>query len=127
MDYIFAGSVPSDIHCAKEFINVASQALSKIVSDEEQSFDIRLILQELLMNGVIHGNCMDRNKYVSLGINYQWGNLKIIVQDEGKGVYPKKEKCEDDMQCNGRGLQIVEALSDQVLLKGNEVIVVKSL
>lgn len=127
MSYIFAGSVPSDICCAKAFINLATSSLQSLIYDEEVSFDIRLIIQELMMNGVVHGNGLNRDKYVSLGINYGSHCLKIKVQDEGPGIEPKEEDCDIAMKCNGRGLEIVRALSDSVELNGNEVIAIKSI
>ena len=126
MKYIFAGSVPSDIHCAKEFVNLATRSLHSLIYDEEVSFDIKLIIQELLMNGVVHGNGLNRDKYVSLGIDYSSHCLRIQVQDEGPGI-DVEEDCGTNMKCNGRGLQIVRALSDGVQLNGNEIIVIKTI
>lgn len=55
-------------------------------------------------------------------------SLMIIVKDEGEGI--NYESLRDDCKSwdfNGRGLFIVEALTDELILHDNEVIAIKNL
>lgn len=126
--YKFKGSVNSDLSLIKSFLDSAIMDLDSFIKDEEKLFDIKVILNELVINGAMHGNEEDLNKKVCLKLILDDDSLKIIVKDEGRGVdfdtslYNCTEK-----GCNGRGLLIVEALTDQLILNENEVIAIKNL
>jgi hypothetical protein len=126
--YKFKGSVNSDLSLIKSFLDSAIMDLDSFIKDEEKLFDIKVILNELVINGAMHGNEEDLNKKVCLKLILDDDSLKIIVKDEGRGVdfdtslYNCTEK-----SCNGRGLLIVEALTDQLILNKNEVIAIKNL
>ncbi|CAG7588883.1 Anti-sigma F factor [Peptoniphilus tyrrelliae] len=126
--YRFKGFVNSDLSLIKNFLDSALMDLNSFISDQEKLFDIKVILNELVINGAMHGNQEDLNKKVFLKLILDSESLKIIVKDEGRGVdfdtslYDCTKK-----NCNGRGLLIVEALTDQLILNENEVIAIKNL
>lgn len=126
--YRFNGFVNSDISLIKSFLDSAMTDLNSYIVDQEKLFDIKVILNELVINGAIHGNQEDLDKKVSLDLVLNSDCLKISVCDEGMGVdfdtslYDCGEK-----KCNGRGLLIVEALTDELILNQNEVIAIKNL
>lgn len=126
--YKFKGFVNSDLSLIKNFLDSAMKDLNPFIRDQEKLFDIKVILNELVVNGAMHGNEEDLNKKVCLKLILDRDSLKIIVKDEGRGVdfdtslYDCTQK-----RCNGRGLLIVEALTDQLILNDNEVIAIKNL
>lgn len=126
--YKFKGFVNSDLSLIKNFLDSAMKDLNPYIRDQEKLFDIKVILNELVVNGAMHGNEEDLNKKVCLKLILDRDSLKIIVKDEGRGVdfdttlYDCTQK-----KCNGRGLLIVEALTDQLILNDNEVIAIKNL
>ena len=126
--YKFKGFVNSDLSLIKNFLDSAMKDLNPYITDQEKLFDIKVILNELVVNGAMHGNEEDLNKKVCLKLILDRNSLKIIVKDEGRGVdfdttlYDCTQK-----RCNGRGLLIVEALTDQLILNDNEVIAIKNL
>lgn len=126
--YKFKGFVNSDLSLIKNFLDSAMKDLIPFIRDQEKLFDIKVILNELVVNGAMHGNEEDLNKKVCLKLILDRDSLKIIVKDEGRGVdfdttlYDCTQK-----KCNGRGLLIVEALTDQLILNDNEVIAIKNL
>ena len=126
--YKFKGFVNSDLSLIKNFLDSAMKDLNPYIRDQEKLFDIKVILNELVVNGAMHGNKEDLDKKVCLKLILDSDYLKIIVKDEGRGVdfdtalYDCTQK-----RCNGRGLLIVEALTDQLILNENEVIAVKKL
>lgn len=126
--YRYKGFVNSDLSLIKNFLDSAIRDLNPFIRDQEKLFDIKVILNELVVNGAMHGNEEDLNKKVFLKLILDKNSLKIIVKDEGRGVdfdtylYDCTQK-----RCNGRGLLIVEALTDQLILNDNEVIAIKNL
>lgn len=108
--------------------------------DEDTLFELRVILNELVLNAIKHGDKYDETKYVKViaGIcSHDRGY--IIVEDDGEGynyncLLQKNKDPLDlvdlcDMKETGRGIMIVNNLCDRVRFnkKGNRVIVVKSL
>ncbi len=104
----------------------------------EQCFDIKIILSELLQNAIKHGNECDNNKKIHLDIWFkeQSKTLGIRVKDQGCGFdSPIKFKAnslsegEPMLNESGRGLSIVKALSDDVNFntKGNTITVLKKI
>ena len=126
MALIFKGSVCSNLNDVKAFIEEALNKLRSITCDEDLMFDIRLILNELIINGVIHGNCCDISKNVYLILEYEEDFIKIEVVDEGQGIdYDLKSYNPNDLKCCGRGLVIVNGLSDEFYIEKNKVVAVK--
>ena len=86
-------------------------------------FDLKVILNEIVINAIKHGNKEDTGKYVSVEVKLVEGDcLSIAVQDEGGGYNfvstirsPDRDAdiCDvsELMEC-GRGLQLVRALCD---------------
>lgn len=122
----FCKKIKSDTYNLKCFIAEAMRSISDLVNDEDELFDIKLILNELLVNGIIHGNKSDINKNVELSICIEEGCLSIVVKDEGKGV-DRVHRDPKELRCYGRGLLIVESLADDIKINGCEISVYKNL
>lgn len=109
--------------------------------DEEQCFDIKVILSELLQNAIRHGNVMDHSKNIDLDILLDDDStIEITVADEGCGfnvpqtIRNRNRKALEtkdvvEMDEFGRGLLIIRSLCDDVHFnhRGNQVTVRKSL
>ena len=130
-------------------INSVGNAVSDIISnikancrplEECTLFELAVVLNELLLNAVKHGNKEDENKKVKISAGVtENGFACLIVEDEGCG-YDHDCLCkskanhggEDDI-CSvmesGRGILIVKNLCDQVKVndKGNKIVVLKKL
>lgn len=126
--YSFNGSVNSDLESVKTFLKNILEKLGTYIKDEEMFFDIRLILNELIVNGVIHGNKKNSDKKVFVNMTIDENNITINVRDEGEGIdYDFTSYNVDEMRCCGRGLVLVDALTDDLILKKNEIIAIKYL
>ncbi len=126
MALIFKGSVCSNLADVKVFIEKALNNLRKVICDEDLMFDIRLIVNELIVNGVIHGNCCDISKNVYLLLDVEEDYVKIEVVDEGNGIdYDISTYNPQELKCYGRGLVIVDRLSDEFYIDRNRVVAVK--
>ena len=117
--------------------------LNNIISEHFMSdqilFEIKVVLNELIVNALCHGNnCeLDKVTYVTLKIvnnNY----LYISVKDEGYGFKSKLNTCSlndyvqviNNSLCeHGRGLLIVDQLCDKVKFNkcGNRVSILKNI
>ncbi len=128
MLYNYVGSVVSDLKSIKYFIESILEEIRKYISDEDLMFDLRLILNELVINGAFHGNNYEKSKRVKLKICLEGDNLTIEVQDEGDGISEKVGSYDvEELKCCGRGLLIVEKLSDEFLIDKNKFMVVKKI
>ena len=126
MGFIYQRSLCSDLEDIKIAIQDIINNLRLIVDDENLIFDIRLILNELVINSVIHGNECDKGKSVELYLELIEDVLRIEVIDEGQGIdYDIKSYNSEELKCCGRGLVIVDGLSDEFHIDKNRVEVVK--
>lgn len=126
MDYFYEGTVCSDLDTIKNFIDRTLTSLGDIISDRNIMFDIKLILNELIVNGALHGNQCIASKCVSLKLEMLDNKLTIEVEDEGKGInYDVCSYDPKDLKTWGRGLVLVNGLSDEFFVDKNRVVSVK--
>lgn len=110
------------------------------VISEDIEFEIKVVLNELILNAIKHGNKENSNKYVKIAVAINSENqLLLIIEDEGQGYNSdcllENTICsiEDidlcEMKVSGRGLMIVKNLCDKVKInkKGNRIIILKKL
>lgn len=120
--------IPSELEKIDYFLSNAMEQVQEYVSNEDDIFDIRLIISELVYNGAIHGNQWNPDKNIFLNINLTPDDISICVRDEGEGIDPAHNiEAATHLECNGRGLVIVEALCDQMNCAGNEIVVRKNI
>lgn len=119
-------------------IDTILKNLEKIFVDLDDCthFEIKVILNELLVNAIKHGSNFDPDKNIRIAsaiVNYKY--FFLIIEDEGSGycydkIYIQDEECKIDnmLEC-GRGLIIVKSLCDRIKLnkKGNKIYILKKL
>ena len=78
----------------------------------------KLLINEVVVNAVKHGNQFDEGKEVSLDIDVCDHRVDIRVEDEGAGFNPEEvpdPRTEDNIHReNGRGLFLIQSLADEV-------------
>lgn len=100
---------------------------------EQQCEEITLAVRETVANAVLHGNCCDATKRVTLAAELKDSEVVISVRDEGKGFDPALVGDPLDprnlFRESGRGIFMIKALMDEVTLQyaagGTEVTMVK--
>ena len=128
MTYSYKGTVCSDLETIKNFIDKTLFNLSGIIQDRNTMFDIKLILNELIVNGALHGNECNSTKCVSLQLDLIDNKLIIIVEDEGTGInFDLNSYDPTDLKSWGRGLVLVNGLSDEFHVDKNRVVSIKSI
>lgn len=128
VEFKYCATICSDLDMIKNFVDNILVKINKRVKDSAIMFDIRLILNELIINGVIHGNDCETAKCVTLSLELKDNKLTIQVEDEGKGIdFDIKSYDPSELKCCGRGLVIVNGLSDEFYIRENKVVAVKNL
>ncbi len=95
-------------------------------------FDVRLCLEEALINAIKYGNQLKKELKVLLTLEYDKKEVKISVEDQGEGFDPKALKdCtkEGILRNRGRGVYLIHQLMDRVEYnaKGNRILMVKKI
>ena len=125
--------VPSDlaeVHKASERV---LEFLRPLGLSEAYQFDIRLCLEEALINAMKYGNALKPEVDVVLGVDYDSGAVRFSVEDQGGGFDVSALKdCTDQeniLRNRGRGVYLIHKLMDEVRYntKGNRVQMVKFL
>jgi len=108
-----------------ENINEVRYFLDRIFSefclDRNYFNNVFLALSEAVNNAIVHGNSLDRNKNVAVGITLINNQLLIEVVDEGEGF--EYEFINDPTSTknlkkdNGRGIFLIGRLADDVKYK----------
>ena len=120
----------------KDIPGFAGEILSKIEAschDHGCMFDIRLALEEALVNAVKYGNKCDRNKKVSVRTFIDEAAVTIEVKDEGEGFDFEHiaDPTEDNNieKLSGRGVFLIKNIMDEVHFfdKGSKIRMVKRL
>jgi serine/threonine-protein kinase RsbW len=90
--------------------------------------NILIAALEAANNAILHGNKLDENKLVNIIINKDDKKLKIRVDDEGEGFdyknIPDPTAPENIENINGRGIFLMEKLSDSIEFSRNGATVV---
>jgi serine/threonine-protein kinase RsbW len=108
--------------------------------NESILFDIRVVLNELIINAVTHGNKESEDKCVKVKIGITENDYAFfVIEDEGEG-FDFKSFVEEDFEIedtvnfmqlkeSGRGVLIVKKLCDKLKFndKGNKAVVLKKL
>jgi len=78
---------------------------------------------EAANNAILHGNKLDENKNVKIIFKWNTRQLELIVTDQGKGFnfrdVPDPTAPSNVEKVNGRGVFLMEKLSDNISFKEN--------
>lgn len=111
--------IHSDLNIVKETVNEILLDID-VELNNEYSFIIKLVLSELVINCVKHGNKNNTNKLIYIKLDIYDDRIIISVQDEGKGI--KYNNNPDTLSESGRGLMLVKGLTDKMIIDNNTVI-----
>lgn len=112
----------------KKQVEKLLEQITGFIIKEDLLMEVRLILNELIINSAIHGNKLNEDKKVTLDLEIDNKHMKLLVKDEGEGfVYDKTRYNPQELKESGRGLVIVDGLSDEFCVDNNTVSVIKYL
>ena len=85
--------------------------------------NILISLTEAVNNAIIHGNRKDESKTVEIQLSQNNGHIAILVSDEGRGFdyqsIPDPTAPENLTKCGGRGVFLMQQLSDRIHFHDN--------
>lgn len=101
-------SIPGGPHAASQARAVVTDALQSRL-DSDRLCDVRLLVSELVTNGVLHGDAGDDAESLTLCIAAD-ETLRVDVIDHGDGFVPGALPCKS---IGGWGLVLVDELADR--------------
>jgi anti-sigma regulatory factor (Ser/Thr protein kinase) len=107
----FGPTLDCAVPCSPCAPSEARHALDQFESDVEPGLlrDVKLIVSELVTNSVRHSGS---DEPIVLRVWVRAGGLKVEIADGGFGFEPRTD-ADDDIGEGGRGLLILESLSDR--------------
>jgi serine/threonine-protein kinase RsbW len=85
--------------------------------------NILIAALEAANNAILHGNKLDEKKFVEIKVRMDDKKLKITIDDEGNGFdyknVPDPTAPENIENVNGRGIFLMEKLSDHITFARN--------
>lgn len=123
--------IPSELSQVRPASEKVMSLLKPFSLGEAALFDIRLCLEEALINAMKYGNRLKADVPVGLSVECDESELRIRVDDNGEGFDVKKlpdcTKGEEAMRGHGRGVFLIHQLMDRVQYneKGNSLLMVK--
>ncbi len=139
---IYSERLPSSLHkvggVISEIINYIDLNYGPV--NEGSLFELKVVLSEIVLNAVKHGNKENENKMVKIDVFIIENTyISFVVEDEGNGYdlkYLSKNKSvisdEDDLfniMESGRGILLVNSLCEKVKVnaRGNRISVIKKI
>lgn len=122
MDFEYIKVIKSDLDDIDKAVSYVLEKLSSVIRNEEIMFNIRIVINEIVINSYEHGNKCNREKEINLKVCVNMDCIHINVKDEGDGInYIFNENRDINMTTSGRGLRIVEHLVDELEINNNEI------
>jgi len=79
------------------------------------AFDIKVVLNELISNAVIHGNDEDLSKPVDINLVFDGKMLEFTILDRGEEFTPEDKGEETLLSESGRGISICHILCKKLI------------
>lgn len=109
---------------------------SKYILSDSEEYEFRLILNELIANGTVHGNKRLCDKTITAKMECIDGHtISITIKDEGSGfdyrpIFENAFPCDTNhFSERGRGLKLIKAICDNIRFNhtGNQIQICKSI
>ncbi|MFC1479263.1 ATP-binding protein [Planctomycetota bacterium] len=99
--------------------HILEYLLKHSIISERDIFWCRLVLDEAMVNAVIHGNRSDPDKTVTVQVYTDRNELTICVDDEGEGFQNSEVPSSEDDDAlsreHGRGVELIHHYMDKVV------------
>ena len=120
-------TISSDLSNVSLVFDWLEKKLYKLIENKSKIDTLSVIIQEAVVNAIIHGNKEDKSKNVTLSYTLS-KNLHLEIQDEGEGIsFKNKEKSsdlikpEDLLKESGRGIILMKHFCKEVIFKKRSV------
>ena len=117
--------IPSDLSGVRGASQKVLSFLKPLSPDEAFIFDVRLCLEEALINAMKYGNRLQKELPVRLTVEVDEKKVRITIEDQGEGFDAGRlqdcTKGDNLLKGGGRGIYLIHQLMDEVKYnsKGN--------
>ncbi len=125
--------MPSHLSEVNKLVQNILKLLHSSGINKSTSFDIRLCLEEALINAVKHGNKNNGNLLVKIDYSISDEMFKVSIEDKGSGFdykyLPDPTVRKNLLKTKGRGIYLMKHLMDEVFFNkdGNRITMIKYL
>lgn len=111
--------IPSEIQNLQMVEKVIDELSLELDLSDEVYGNVLVATMEATNNAIIHGNKSDPGKNVKIEIHFLETELMVHIEDQGGGFdhdnVPDPTSPENLEKINGRGIFLMERLSDEIL------------
>lgn len=112
-------NIPSEIGNLRLVEKAIDELSMELDLSDEVYGNVLVATMEATNNAIIHGNNSDPSKLVKIEIQMLEKELKVLIEDQGIGFdyknIPDPTSPENVEKINGRGIFLMERLSDEIL------------
>ena len=112
-------NIPSEIGNLRLVEKAIDELSMELDLSDEVYGNVLVATMEATNNAIIHGNNSDPSKNVRIEIHMLENELKVLIEDQGIGFdhknIPDPTAPENVEKINGRGIFLMERLSDEIL------------
>ena len=120
--------ISSDLTNIKKVFSWLEKTLFALVNDKNKKSTLSLVVQEALVNAIVHGNKENKNKNVTLYYEVKDKDVHLKITDEGDGISKTSmQKNEEDikeddlLKDSGRGIILIKHFCKDVIFNKNSV------
>ena len=118
--------IASTLTNIKAVFNWFEETLFNKIIDKEKLNGISLVIQEALVNAIVHGNNEDENKKVFISSELENNSIILEFKDEGKGIPIDNQlkdssniQSDDLLKDSGRGIILMKHFCTEVNFNKN--------
>lgn len=112
-------NIPSEIGNLQLVEKAIDELSMELDLSDEVYGNVLVATMEATNNAIIHGNNSDPKKHVKIKIKLEEKELRVHVEDQGSGFdysnIPDPTAPENREKINGRGIFLMERLSDEIM------------
>ena len=121
MKTVYQKELKSTTEAIAETLSEALDALAEHKwCNADHTFNIRLCLEEALVNAVVHGNKNHPESIVTINIEEKGDICTIKVIDQGEGFNPESVSMSECSELGGRGVCLIKAFMENVQFHGDD-------
>ncbi len=98
--------IPSDLQYVQDVSRRIISVLQRYHLSESLLMDMRLIVEEAVVNAIRHGNQFSPDRFVLVEYKASPDEIIVVVRDEGDGF--------DFQHTEGKGLKLIKSMADDV-------------
>jgi serine/threonine-protein kinase RsbW len=123
-------NIPADLGNLRLVEKAIDELSMELDLSDEVYGNVLVATMEATNNAIIHGNNSDPEKMVRIEMLMEKSELRVHIEDQGQGfdysTVPDPTAPENLEKINGRGIFLMERLSDEILyLENGRIVVLK--